>query len=89
MTGQENFQPSRAACQRACAQHPTCEFWTWGKGEPRGPCYLKTARDNVTPGLDSYVSGSKHCKLPEAEGNYYDSGQPGAWLTDRVLAAAA
>ena len=78
MTGQENFQPSRAACQRACAQHPTCEFWTWGKGEPRGPCYLKTARDNVTPGLDSYVSGSKHCKLPEAEGNYDEPGQPGA-----------
>ena len=42
-----------------------------------GPCYLKTARDNVTPGLDSYVSGSKHCKLPEAEGNY--SKLPGGW----------
>ena len=63
------LQASRAACQRACAQHPTCEFWTWGKGTPRGPCYLKTARENVSPGLDSYVSGSKHCRLPEAEGN--------------------
>ena len=80
VSGQDNFQPSRASCQRACAQHPTCEFWTWGKGEaPRGgPCYLKTARDNVTPGLDSYVSGSKHCKLPEAEGNYR-SKLPGGW----------
>ena len=68
--GSDNHQASRAACQRSCAQHPTCQYWTWGKGTPTGPCYLKTARDNVTPGLDSYVSGSKHCTLPEAKGNY-------------------
>lgn len=70
VTGSDNPQPSRGACQRSCAQHPTCQFWTWGKGEPTGPCYLKSARENVTPGLSTYVSGSKHCKLPEAQGNY-------------------
>ena len=72
VTGSDNPQPSRASCQRSCQQHPTCMFWTWGKGEPTGPCYLKSARDNVTPGLSSYVSGTKHCRLPEAEGNYWD-----------------
>ena len=71
VTGSDNPQPSRVACQRSCAQHPTCQYWTWGKGEPTGPCYLKSARDNVTPGLSTYVSGTKHCKLPEAQGNYH------------------
>ena len=33
-----------------------------------GPCYLKHSRDNVSPGLTSYVSGSKLCVLPESEG---------------------
>ena len=68
--GSENLQPSQSACQKSCLDHPECEFWTWGKGTPSGPCYLKHARDNVTPGLDSYISGSKHCPLPEAKGNY-------------------
>ena len=31
-TGAENPQPSRVACQRSCQQHPTCQYWTWGKG---------------------------------------------------------
>ena len=68
--GSDNLQPSRLDCQKSCLDHPKCEFWTWGKGTPEGPCYLKHTRDNVTPGLDSYISGSKQCPLPEAKGNY-------------------
>ena len=67
--GSDNLQPSRVACQKSCNDHPECEFWTWGKGTPVGPCYLKHTRDNVTPGLDSYISGSKQCPVPGA-GNY-------------------
>ena len=63
--GSSNPQPSRAACARSCREHPECQFWTWGKGSPMGPCYLKHSRDNVSPGLNSYVSGSKLCVLPE------------------------
>ena len=66
--GSSNPQPSRAACARSCREHPECQFWTWGKGSPMGPCYLKHSRDNVSPGLTSYVSGSKLCVLPESEG---------------------
>ena len=66
--GSSNPQPSRAACARSCREHPECQFWTWGKGSPMGPCYLKHSRDNVSPGLSSYVSGSKLCVLPESEG---------------------
>ena len=66
--GSSNPQPSRAACARSCREHPECQFWTWGKGSPMGPCYLKHSRDNVSPGLASYVSGSKLCVLPESEG---------------------
>jgi hypothetical protein len=39
--GQDNPQPSAAACARNCAQHSDCVYWTWGKAEPTGPCYLK------------------------------------------------
>ena len=67
--GSDNRQPSMAACQASCAANNECEFWTWGKASPTGPCYLKTKRENVTPGLKSYVSGSKHCVLPPPEGN--------------------
>ena len=63
--GSSNPQSSRAACARSCREHPECQFWTWGKGSPMGPCYLKHSRDNVSPGLNSYVSGSKLCVLPE------------------------
>merc|ERR1719369_321751 len=66
--GLDNLQPSRLACQKSCMDHPKCEFWTWGKGTPVGPCYLKHTRDNVTPGLDRYISGSKQCPLPEVTG---------------------
>lgn len=65
--GNENPQPSRHACQQSCQHHPSCKFWTWGKAEPTGPCYLKTKRDNVGYNLTSYVSGNKFCKLPEAD----------------------
>ena len=66
--GSENPQPSRVACQESCAETPECNYWTWGKGSPMGPCYLKTKRENVTPGLKDYVSGAKNCKLPETMG---------------------
>merc|ERR1712215_190807 len=66
--GFDNLQPSRLACQKSCMDHPKCEFWTWGKGTPVGQCYLKHTRDNVTPGLDRYISGSKQCPLPEVTG---------------------
>merc|ERR1712215_76650 len=66
--GFDNLQPSRLACQKSCMDHPKCEFWTWGKGTPVGPCYLKHTRDNETPGLDRYISGSKQCPLPEVTG---------------------
>jgi hypothetical protein len=65
--GNENPQPSRHACQQSCQHHPGCKFWTWGKAEPTGPCYLKTKRENVGYNLTSYVSGNKFCKLPEAD----------------------
>ena len=67
LVGSSNPQPSRLACQRSCEDHPDCQYWTWGKGSP-GPCYLKHARENVTPGLESYVSASKSCPLPESSG---------------------
>ena len=65
--GNENPQPSRHACQQSCQHHPSCKYWTWGKSEPTGPCYLKTKRENVGYNLTSYVSGNKFCKLPEAD----------------------
>lgn len=70
--GNDNPQPTRLACQQSCDNHPSCTHWTWGKSTPTGPCYLKTKRDNVGHNLDSYVSGGKFCKLPEAvEGSQY------------------
>ena len=68
--GSDNPQPSMQECQKSCAASTECEFWTWGKGTPTGPCYLKTKRENVTPSLKSYISGSKHCNLP-TEGNLH------------------
>ena len=78
--GNENPQPSRHACQQSCQHHPSCKFWTWGKAEPTGPCYLKTKRDNVGYNLTSYVSGNKFCRLPEAddEGSRNRNRQPRA-----------
>ena len=65
-----NLQPSRMACQQSCSDHSECEFWTWAKKTPEGPCYLKHTRENVSPGFNNYVSGSKQCLLPEANGKY-------------------
>ena len=69
--GDENPQETRLACQRSCEAHPSCHFWTFRKpleGEDSGLCYLKTKRENVTPNVTDYVSGSKGCKLPEWTG---------------------
>ena len=62
----------RSACRRSCAEHSECSYWTWGKGTPTGPCYLKTSRDGVTHGMTDYVSGSKGCLLPEDKGQQED-----------------
>ena len=64
---------SRSACRRSCAKHRECSYWTWRKGTPTGPCYLKTSRDGVRHGMTDYVSGSKGCLLPEDKGQ--DSGK--------------
>ena len=73
VVGSENPQPSRSACRRSCAEHAECAYWTWEKGTPTGPCYLKTSRDRVTHGMTAYVSGTKGCLLPE------DKGQSLSW----------
>jgi len=62
--GVDNMQPSRDACQKSCQDNPDCDFWTWEKSGPNeGRCYLKDARENITP-TDDYMSGSRQCKLP-------------------------
>ena len=71
--GDENPQKTRLECQRSCEAHPSCQFWTFRKPDPKnvangGLCYLKTKRENVTPNVTDYVSGSKGCKLPEWTG---------------------
>ena len=69
--GDENPQKTRLAFQRSCEAHPSCHFWTFRKpleGQDTGLCYLKTKRENVTPNVTDYVSGSKGCKLPEWTG---------------------
>ena len=50
-----------------------------------GPCYLKTARENVTPGLADYVSGSKHCALPEQRGNHGTGRGCMIWYNRNIL----
>ena len=62
--GWRNPQPSRSACQKSCARHRRCLFWTWEKMR-RGWCYLKTSRAGVKHNKHTYVSGSKGCLLPE------------------------
>ena len=62
MAGSSNPQRSKEACASSCREHEDCHFWTWGKGSPLGPCYLKKMRENVSPGLASYVSGSRECR---------------------------
>merc|ERR1712215_521326 len=66
--GVNNIQPSKYACQKSCQDNPNCDFWTWGKSGPtKGRCYLKDARENLTP-TDDYMSGSKQCKIPNDPG---------------------
>ena len=36
-----------------------------GAATGTGLCYLKLKRENVTPNVTDYVSGSKYCRLPE------------------------
>merc|ERR1711970_896858 len=76
--GVNNIQPSRDACQKSCQDNPECDFWTWGKsGSTKGRCYLKDARENITPN-DEYMSGSKRCKIPDNPGSDggYNIGYP-------------
>ncbi len=70
LLGHENMKPSARACQLSCRETKECNFWTWGKGRPEGPCYLKTDRQNVRANLTSYLSGSKGCQdsLPGEDG---------------------
>ena len=69
--GAENPQFDRLGCQRSCEAHPECKYWTFSKpsvaGE-EGLCYLKTKRENMKFNLTDYVSGTKHCRLPEWQG---------------------
>merc|ERR1719309_1083958 len=66
--GVNNIQPSKYACQKSCQENSNCDFWTWGKSGPtKGRCYLKDARENLTP-TDEYMSGSKQCKIPDNPG---------------------
>ena len=60
--GPENPQKTRLDCQQSCESHDSCHYWTF---HTSGLCYLKVKRENVTPNLTSYVSGSKFCRLPE------------------------
>ena len=60
--GPENPQKTRLDCQQSCESHESCHYWTF---HIQGLCYLKVKRENVTPNLTSYVSGSKFCRLPE------------------------
>ncbi len=84
VVGAENPQSSRLACQRSCAEKAECVFWTWGRGSPTGPCYLKTKRAQVTHGLRDYVSGSKDCVLPEVDKGASERASERATVKDSV-----
>ena len=73
--GNENPQKTRLDCQQSCEFHPSCHFWTFRKPLEKGGsglCYLKVKRDNVTPNVTDYVSGSKKCRLPEWTGTTWN-----------------
>ena len=65
--GGMSYQPSRLACQQACAEHDGCSYWTWRKGSAMGECFLKTSRAGRELATD-FVSGTKDCNLPEEKG---------------------
>ena len=46
---------------------PLCSWIPVREGAATGTglCYLKLKRENVTPNVTDYVSGSKYCRLPE------------------------
>ena len=67
LLGTDNLQSSSSACQKSCAEHPKCEFWTWDED---GPCFLKHSRKNVRSGLNHYISGSKNCEMSMDGGRY-------------------
>ena len=61
-TGSQNPKKTRLDCQQSCELEPSCHYWTFDKS---GFCYLKSKKENVTPNIPVYVSGSKYCRLPE------------------------
>ena len=67
LPGMPIYQPSKSACQQACAEHDGCSYWTWKKGSAMGACYLKTSRAGRQLAT-GFVSGTKDCNLPEEKG---------------------
>ena len=63
----KSYQPSKSACQQACAEHDGCSYWTWRKGSAMGACYLKTSDTGKEP-ADKYISGTKDCNMSEEKG---------------------
>ena len=61
----KSYQPSKSACQQACAEHDGCSYWTWSKGSTM--CYLKTSKAGKRR-ADNYVSGTKDCNMSEEKG---------------------
>ena len=66
--GIDDVKRSSSECQRACANHPRCNYWSWHK-DGLGWCYLKRSKPTYHPRYGivyagnnrHYVSGSKHC----------------------------
>ena len=66
--GIDDIKGSSSECQRACANHPRCNYWSWHK-DGLGWCYLKRSKPTYHPRYGivyagnnrHYVSGSKHC----------------------------
>ena len=66
--GIDDVKGSSSECQRACANHPRCNFWSWHK-DGLGWCYLKRSKPTYHPVYGAvyvgnnrhYVSGPKHC----------------------------
>ena len=67
LQGMPVYQPSKFACQQACAEHDGCSYWTWDWGWASGSCYLKMSNAGRQTS-DNYVSGTKDCNAPEEKG---------------------
>ena len=63
----KSYQPSKSACQQACAEHDGCSYWTWRKGSAMGACYLKTSNAGRRQS-DYHNSGTKDCDTSEKKG---------------------